>query len=63
MWFFRKRANKGQKRAKNLKIYGKLHKIWKFSEKEHMTACNYHMQQTPRLGPDSMQGNMVDKNR
>ena len=63
MRFFRKRANKGQKRAKNLKIYGKLYKVWKSFEKEHMTACNYHMQQTARLGLDSMQGHLVDKYR
>ena len=46
MWFFRKRAKKGQERAKYLKIWAKIYKLWKYFEKGSlMRATIAHMKQ------------------
>ena len=51
--FFRKSANKEKKRAKYLKIWAKMYKIWKyFFEKGQPRACDYHMHETATTCPD-----------
>ena len=42
---------KGRKRAKYLKNWPKMCKIWKHFEKGQVTVCNYHTQQTARIDP------------
>ena len=38
------KKKKGQKRAKYLKNWAKMYKIWKYFEKGQMIACEYHTQ-------------------
>ena len=47
MWFFRKRA-------KYLKIWAKMYKIWKYFEKGQLIVCNKRMQYTARIGPGTI---------
>ena len=42
---------KGKKRAKYLKIWAKMYKIWKYFEKGQPHACDYHMHETARICP------------
>ena len=44
VWFFRKRA-------KYLKMYSKIDKIWKYFEKGQSHACDYRMHETARICP------------
>ena len=39
-----KNVKKGQKRVKYLKICAKTYKIWKYSEKGQVIACDYRTQ-------------------
>ena len=49
MQFFRRIANKGQKRAKYLKIWQKMYKIWECFEKGQSHACDYCTHETDRI--------------
>ena len=42
---------KGKKKAKYLKVWAKMYKIWNYFEKGQAIACNYCMQQTAGKGP------------
>ena len=44
VWFFRKRA-------KYLKMYSKIDKIWKYFEKGQSHVCDYRMHETARICP------------
>ena len=43
----------GQKRAKYLKTWAKMYKIWKYLKKGQMIVCDFCTQQTARKGPAS----------
>ena len=49
--FFRKRAKKGQKGVKYLKIWAKMYKIWRYFEKASL-ECDYCMHEKGRIFPD-----------
>ena len=49
MRFFRKIGKK--KRAKYLKIWAKMYKIWKYFEKGQPHVCNYCMHETAKICP------------
>ena len=49
MRFFRKSAKKGQKRAKYLKIWAKMYKIWKCFKKGQPHACDYCTHERARI--------------
>ena len=48
---FQKKNKKGQKRAKYLKIWAKVYKIWKYFEKGYPHAHDYYMHETARMCP------------
>ena len=51
-------SEKEQKRAKYLKIWAKMYKIWKYFWKGHPHACDYRMHERTRI----CQGNCFRKN-
>ena len=48
---FQKKGKKMAKRAKYLKIWAKMYKIWKYFEKGQPHACDYRMHETARICP------------
>ena len=48
---FQKKGKEMLKRAKYLKIWAKMYKIWKYFEKGQVTAWDNCMQQTDGRGP------------
>ena len=49
---FHEKGKKGQKRAKYLKIWAKMYKIWKYFEKGQPHACDYRMHEAARIYPE-----------
>ena len=46
-------SEKGQKKAKYLKIWSKVYKMWKYFEKGQSHACDYCMYETARIWPSN----------
>ena len=56
---FQKKGKKEQKRAKYLKIWAKMYKIWIYFEKGQPHACDYRMHEAANICPDMKNGQDV----